>query len=379
MFTLRKFSDVWISPNVPVDLASALSDYEKASAKTPDAYTTYAEFEAAQAATTKLGAAFTKIVHENGRNPDAAAAIALIKSNLREPTALKQAADAEYKTRVKKAEDELQYVEKEIRKRLEAIGDQHNRMLVLYKSAADAKKKIEKGDSAGLKDGLVQMAAGAKAVEEGVPAEMITLRGDPRVQNVRLRGAEGICTDNAVGGKDFVRLGDFKSNMALFKQVEEKAKVATSLATVTKQYIKACVVLLATDKTKAEKTAEIMAKLVKKVDQAIDTGRNDISKNHNNPFKANAPTEANRKTLEDLASIIADKSKNIPNRVTAIKILIKELSDVAPGSAKAEEKSVKEKLAAFEKDVETWLKTHKKIAAEIDELLKGLDKAKKKK
>ena len=42
MFTLRNFSDVWISPNVPVDLASALSDYEKASAKTPDAYTTYA-------------------------------------------------------------------------------------------------------------------------------------------------------------------------------------------------------------------------------------------------------------------------------------------------------------------------------------------------
>ena len=47
MFTLKNFGDVWISKNVPIDLASALSAYESASAKTPDAFTTYSEFEAA--------------------------------------------------------------------------------------------------------------------------------------------------------------------------------------------------------------------------------------------------------------------------------------------------------------------------------------------
>lgn len=377
MFKLKDFTDVWVSPNAPIQLASALAAYETATAKSPAGYTTYEEFEATRSALMRLGEAFAKIVQENATNPAASRGIALIKANTRELTATKQSLDSEYAKRVGQAEAELKYAEGAIVTTHGTLGDHYERMLALFKSAADAKKKIEKGDGADLAEGLTQMAASAKTVEGAIGPLMTALRGDPRVSNVRLRGAEGICKDFAVGGKELERLGDFKKNMALFKEAEERAKKTESLATLTKQYLKACVLLTAKDKSDAEKTDAIMAKLAKKVDEAIAKGRGDIAKNQTGPvdnFNLDAANAGTRKSLVDLEAILRDKLRLVPNRVTEVRILIEELGGLAPASAKAEIKAQKDKLAAFEKEVDAWVKKHKKAADAIPDLVKKIDK-----
>jgi hypothetical protein len=372
VFKLKDFTDVWVSPNAPIQLASALAAYESATSKAPATFTSYDEFEAARAALLRLGEAFAQIVKENAANPAASRGIALIKTHTRELTATKQSLDSEYAKRVGQAEAELQYVEGAILKAYGALGDHYERMLALFKSAAEAKKEIEKGDAAGLAEGLAQMAASSKAVEGAIGPLMTALRQDARVSAVRLRGADGICKDFAVGGKEFDRLADFKKNMALFKEAEERAKKTESLATLTKQYLKACVLLTAKDKTDAEKTEAIMAKLAKKVDQAIEKGRGDIAKNQTSTvdnFDLDAANAGTRKNLVDLESILRDKLRLVPNRVTEVRILIDELGGLAPGSAKAELKAQKDKLAAFEKEVDAWVKKHKKAADAIPDLV----------